>query len=65
MPTISAFYGIVIQMFWREHNPPIFTPFMGNMKQSSIFVSCVCCGDRCPVVLWGLSLNGRVSIETN
>lgn len=21
MPTISIFYGILIQMFWREHNP--------------------------------------------
>lgn len=24
MPTISAFYGIVIQMFWRDHVPPRF-----------------------------------------
>ena len=24
MPTISIFYGVVIQMFWREHNPPHF-----------------------------------------
>jgi hypothetical protein len=24
MPTISVFYGIVIQMFWREHGPPHF-----------------------------------------
>jgi hypothetical protein len=23
-PTISTFYGIVIQMFWREHGPPHF-----------------------------------------
>jgi len=22
MPTISLFYGIVIQMYWRDHNPP-------------------------------------------
>jgi hypothetical protein len=22
MPTISFFFGIVIQMYWREHNPP-------------------------------------------
>lgn len=22
MPTISMFYGIVIQMFWQEHPPP-------------------------------------------
>jgi hypothetical protein len=24
MPTISAFYGIVIQMFWVDHAPPHF-----------------------------------------
>jgi hypothetical protein len=24
MPTISTFYGIIIQMFWREHGAPHF-----------------------------------------
>jgi hypothetical protein len=24
MPTISTFYGIIIAMFWSEHNPPHF-----------------------------------------
>lgn len=24
MPTVSVFYGIVIQMFWRDHGPPHF-----------------------------------------
>jgi hypothetical protein len=24
MPTISTFYGIVIQMFWKDHAPPHF-----------------------------------------
>jgi len=24
MPTLSAFYGIVIQMFWQDHPPPHF-----------------------------------------
>ena len=24
MPTISTFFGIVIQMFWHEHGPPHF-----------------------------------------
>lgn len=24
MPTISTFYGIIIQMFWDEHPPPHF-----------------------------------------
>ena len=24
MPTISSFYGIIVQMYWRDHNPPHF-----------------------------------------
>lgn len=24
MPTISSFYGILIQMYWQEHGPPHF-----------------------------------------
>ena len=24
MPTISTFYGIIIQMFWNDHAPPHF-----------------------------------------
>lgn len=24
MPTVSVFYGIVIQMFWKDHAPPHF-----------------------------------------
>jgi len=24
MPTISTFYGILIQIFWRDHGPPHF-----------------------------------------
>ena len=24
MPLISTFYGILIQMFWRDHAPPHF-----------------------------------------
>jgi hypothetical protein len=24
MPTIACFYGILIQMFWRDHPPPHF-----------------------------------------
>lgn len=24
MPTICAFYGIVIQMYWADHGPPHF-----------------------------------------
>ena len=24
MPTLSTFYGIIIRMYWKEHNPPHF-----------------------------------------
>ena len=31
MPTISVFYGIIIQMFWRDHAPPHFHAiYQGN-----------------------------------
>ena len=30
MPTISTFYGIVIQMFWRDHPPPHFHAAYGE-----------------------------------
>ncbi len=30
MPTVSAFYGILIQMFWNEHAPPHFHALYGE-----------------------------------
>ena len=30
MPTVSQFFGIVIQMFWREHAPPHFQAVYGD-----------------------------------
>lgn len=30
MPTISAFYGIIIQMFWEDHAPPHFHALYGE-----------------------------------
>ena len=30
MPTISQFFGIVIQMFWKEHAPPHFHALYGE-----------------------------------
>jgi hypothetical protein len=34
MPTISMFYGILIQMFWDEHVPPHFHTTYGEFKAS-------------------------------
>lgn len=32
MPTLSVFYGIVIQMFWRDHSPPHFHALYGEYE---------------------------------
>jgi hypothetical protein len=37
MPEISRFYGIVIRMYWREHNPPHFhAEYSGHEAQIDI-----------------------------
>jgi len=32
VPTISMFYGILIQMYWDEHAPPHFHAIYGEFK---------------------------------
>jgi hypothetical protein len=32
MPTISAFYGVLIQMFWQDHAPPHFHALYGEFE---------------------------------
>lgn len=32
MPTISMFYGILIQMFWNDHAPPHFHACYGECR---------------------------------
>lgn len=32
MPTISMFYGILIRMYYDDHNPPHFHAFYNNYK---------------------------------
>jgi hypothetical protein len=32
MPTISTFYGIIIQMFWGDHAPPHFHALYGEFE---------------------------------
>jgi len=34
MPTISMFYGMLIQMYWDEHAPPHFHAIYGDYKAS-------------------------------
>ncbi len=32
MPQISYFLGVIIRMFYRDHNPPHFHAFYGNFE---------------------------------
>ncbi len=32
MPTISNFYGILIQMYWKDHQPPHFHAIYGSFE---------------------------------
>lgn len=32
MPRISEFYGIVVEMFWSDHNPPHFHAKYGEFR---------------------------------
>ena len=32
MPTISVFYGIIIQTYWDDHNPPHFHARYGSAR---------------------------------
>lgn len=32
MPIVSMFYGIIIEMFWNEHNPPHFHARYGEYR---------------------------------
>lgn len=32
MPTVARFYGISIQMYWNDHNPPHLHARYGNAK---------------------------------
>lgn len=34
MPTISAFYGIAIRMYYDEHRPPHFHAYLGDCEAS-------------------------------
>ncbi|MBF0310172.1 MAG: DUF4160 domain-containing protein [Magnetococcales bacterium] len=32
MPELARFYGILIAMYWRDHNPPHFHAFYGGKE---------------------------------
>ena len=59
MPTISTFYGILIQMFWNDHAPPHFHALYAddevliNIRTLEINLRAVC-----PGAPWHSFLNG-------
>ena len=65
MPTISIFYGIVIQMFWRDHNPPHFHALYGEHEAVFDLRDLRVFAERCLDVPWCLFWNGRPITETN
>jgi hypothetical protein len=69
MPTISFFYGIAIQMFFNDHNPPHFHARYGNAKAIvSIADGSIISGELPPVATrlvrdWALAR--RAELEEN
>lgn len=65
MPTISMFYGIVIQMFWRDHNPPHFHALYGEHEAVFDLRDLRVLRGTLPAGLWPSCSSGRPIIETN
>lgn len=69
MPTISLFYGIVIQMFFNDHHPPHFHARYGSAKAIvSISDGSIISGELPPVATrlvrdWALAR--RAELEEN
>ena len=58
MPTISVFYGITIQMYWRDHAPPHFHAYyqgfeaLIDLENSTVIAGSIPSGARRIVVDW-------------
>jgi hypothetical protein len=64
MPTISAFYGIVTQMFWQDHAPPHFHALYAE-RDALISVPSRPCRADCHPARWPLFWNGRETTKLN
>lgn len=65
MPTISQFFGIVIQMFWREHAPPHFHAMYAEHEALIDIRTLEVIGGSRPGVRSVSPLNGRSNIVKN
>jgi hypothetical protein len=48
MPTIAVFYGIVVQMYWRDHGPPHLHAFYQGFEALIAIESGEILGGRLP-----------------
>jgi len=64
MPTISSFYGIIIQMYWNDHAPPHFHAIYGEYK-ATINIEELLMKVLSPVVRATLYLTGLNYIKKN
>ena len=63
MPEISRFFGIVIAMYYSEHNPPHFHARYGSDKvEIDIATLSILAGKLAPRAM-GWSLSGRANIS--
>jgi hypothetical protein len=65
MPEISRFLGIIIAMFYDEHNPPHFHVRYGEYKAEIGFGHYRYWRENCRHVSWDWLWNGPASIKTN
>ena len=60
MPEISRFFGIVIRVFYDEHNPPHFHTEYGRKKAVFDFAGNVIRGDLCSRPATNSFVNGLI-----
>ncbi|WP_373508871.1 DUF4160 domain-containing protein [Thiocapsa sp.] len=60
MPTISQFFGIVIQMFWREHAPPHFHALYAEHEALIDIRTLDVIGGRLPKQALGLTIEWAI-----
>jgi hypothetical protein len=63
MPTISTFYGILIQMFWKDHAPPHFHALYA--EEEALFDIRTSSKDAFHDARWCWCSNGRKNIAPN
>jgi hypothetical protein len=65
MPEVSRFYGIVVKMFYDDHNPPHFHAEYGEHEALVNINTLAILGGSLPAVPSGSWRNGRPYISRN